>query len=110
MMTATILQFRAAPTPAPVVPSEGPRAAFNITTASVIKDAPGRIHRLSVIADIVGMLSVHDAADLAGLGNENMICNIPSPPAGTLVPIDCPCMVGVVVVPGNAGIIAVLYS
>jgi hypothetical protein len=120
----TVLPFRhRAPLAPPIIePSDdliaittgGVRSALNLTMASVIKVAPGRLAKILVVdGGAHGGFVLNDCASLDTAGAENMIIVLPSGArAGTVIDLDWPCAIGIVLsaVPdGGSPILAISY-
>lgn len=88
--------------------ASGASSALNITVATVVKAAPGRLVRVSVIAAGSAAGTVNDHATTSGVGASNQIGTIPTAVGTTL--FDWPCAVGITVVPGTGQTIAVSYT
>lgn len=89
----------------------GQKSKLNITAVTVIKAAPGRLCKITVIAAITGNLSVNDCATAGAVAASNMVATIPTAvcPAGTVISLDWPCAAGIVVTPGSAGTVSVSF-
>jgi hypothetical protein len=85
---------------------QGLSTSLNITAATVIKAAPGRLVRISVIvAGAAG--TANDCTTTGAAAAANEIAVIPA--AVGPVPLDWPCLAGIVVVPGTGQTIAVSF-
>jgi hypothetical protein len=87
---------------------------LNVTTATVIKATPGRICKVSVItAATAGTFGIYDAATTGAAATTNAIYPVSTsawPAAGTVIPLDFPCLAGIVVNPGTGGVVAVSFD
>lgn len=96
-------------TPATPLPTAtGFSSTLNITVATVIKAAPGRMVRISVIVAGSAVGSVNDVATTGAAAVGNQIWVIPN--AVGMTTIEWPCLVGIVVVPGTGQTLAVSFS
>lgn len=85
----------------------GRQTRLNITAATVVKAAPGRIGRVSVLVVGTTVGTVNDLATTAGAAVTNEVGVIPMA-VGTY-DIDMPCAVGILVTPGTGQTLAVSY-
>ena len=82
-------------------------SSLNITAAAVVKATPGRIAKVAVIvAGAAG--TVNDCATTGTAVAGNVIFEIPA--VVGVYPLDWPCLVGIVVVPGAAQVVSVSYT
>ena len=82
-------------------------AAYNITTATVVKASPGYIGSVSVLVSAGTEGSINNCTNTGSVATSNQITNIP-----TLVgvyPINWPCEVGICITPGTGQTLAVSY-
>src|SRR6185312_17101345 len=86
----------------------GTSRTYNITAATVVKAAPGRLVRVSVIVAGSATGTVNDVATTGGVGAANQVGTIPDA-LGTTI-FDWPCAVGITVVPGTGQTVAVSYT
>jgi len=82
--------------------------AYNITAASAVKAAAGRLHKISVIVAGSAAGAAHDCAATGDAAAGNEIAVIPN--AVGVYTVDWPCSTGIVIVPGTGQTIAVSYS
>lgn len=86
----------------------GVKSTLNMTAAAVIKAAPGRIGKIIIVAPgtTSGAFTFNDCATIGAVAAGNEILTIPYNAAenlaGTVIDIDWPCLVGIVLsaVPG----------
>jgi hypothetical protein len=86
---------------------EGRQSALNLSVATVVKPAPGRVARVIVTtAGAAG--SLYDASTQAGALPANLIAAVPA----TLGPIvlNWPCLAGILYVPGAAQVASISYE
>lgn len=87
---------------------------LNVTAATVIKAAPGRICKVSVItAATAGTFGIYDAATTGSAATTNAVYPVSTaswPAAGTFIALDFPCLTGIVVNPGTGGVVAVSFD
>ena len=88
--------------------ASGASAHLNITAATVVKAAPGRLVRVSVIVAGSATGTVNDVATTGGVGTANQVGTIPTA-LGTTI-FDWPCATGITVVPGTGQTVAVSYT
>lgn len=84
---------------------------LGITAPTVVKSGPGVV--LQVVEIVSGSRSggVYDATSLTGNSAANQVAVIGSPgPANDLLPINMPCINGIVVIPGTGQTVAISYS
>lgn len=81
---------------------------LNITAATVVKAAPGRVARVSVIVAGSAAGSVNNALTTGAAAASNQLFVVPNT-AGSYV-IDMYCSTGIVVVPGTGQTLAVSYT
>lgn len=93
----------------PLVPQPGGVAAtLNVTTATVIKSAPGRVYTVSVlVAGAAG--AIYDSTSTSGNTAANQVGAIPAV-AGPLNFNAFPCANGIVVAPGAAQVLSISWS
>lgn len=85
----------------------GDKTTYNVAASAVIKAAPGRLVRVSVItAGAAG--TVNDCLTVAAAAVGNQIGVIPA--AVGIYYFDWPCLTGIVYVPGAAQVVAVSYA
>ena len=86
----------------------GNNSALNITAATVVKAAPGRLIRLNVLVAGSATGTVNDCATTGAVATANEIFVIPETAA--VYTLEWPCQVGIVVTPGTGQTVAVSYS
>jgi hypothetical protein len=87
--------------------SGGRQSSLNITTATVVKAAPGRVATVSVIvAGAVGTLNDTTTTGAVAAANEIMVI----PATIGVYRLDWPVINGIVVVPGAAQVVSVSYQ
>lgn len=84
-------------------------SGLNITAATLVKAAPGRLVRVSVVVPGTAAGSVNDAATVAAAAATNQIASVQAT-AGNVVLFDWPCLAGIVVTPGAGQTLAVSYT
>lgn len=87
---------------------QGQSALNNITAATVVKPAPGRIVRVQVLVAGSAAGAVYDATSTSGNTVANQVGVTPNV-AGSYL-IDHPCVNGVVVAPGAGQTLAVTFD
>lgn len=92
----------------PMTPLEGRLSTLNITGAVVIKAAPGRVFKVSVIVAGSGAGTVNDCATTGAAAASNQIGSTPTT-VGT-VDFNWPMASGIVVVPGAGQTLAVTWE
>jgi len=80
----------------------------NITAATVVKAAPGRLGLVSVIVAGSAVGTVNDVLTTGAAAVANQIGTIPNT-VGTYT-FNWPCAVGIIVVPGTGQTVAVSYT
>lgn len=89
----------------------GARSALNITVTTVIKSAPGVIHRVLVVTPPTAAGGIYDSISISGLGASNLIDPIPTGlSAAYEFNIDWPCQNGITINPGTGGVMSVSYA
>lgn len=92
-------------------PSTGTTVAVNITVATVIKTGPGIVAKVMVIVTSSGLGSVNDCATTGAVAVTNQLAAIINPaPAGTVIELQLPFSLGLVVTPGTGSTLSVSYS
>lgn len=86
---------------------KGTTPVYNITAATVIKAAPGRLAKISVVVAGSAAGTVNDCATTGAVAAANEIGAI-SNTVG-VVDFDWPCATGIVVTPGTGQTLAVSY-
>lgn len=83
---------------------------LGITSATVVKTGPGVV--VTVVEIVSGSSSgaVYDSTSTTGNSAANQVAVIGSPgPANGLLPVNMPCINGIVVVPGTGQTVAISY-
>ena len=93
---------------APVAGISGTSNAYNITAATVVKAAPGRLIRISVIVAGSAAGTANDCLTTGAAADANEIAAIPNTVG--VVCVEWPCATGIVIVPGTGQTVAVSYS
>lgn len=90
----------------------GSRSTLNVTTTTVIKNAPGRIYKVTIITAPSAAGGIYDSATPTGLGASNLIDNIGTGLANSFIfALDgWPCANGITINPGTAGVVAVSWD
>ena len=86
---------------------------LNITAATVVKAAPGRICRIIVnTVPTSSAVSVNDVTTTGAAAASNLVMSVASAQltAGQVIPIDFPCTTGIVVNPGASGVVSVSFD
>jgi len=84
---------------------------LNITAITVVKATAGRICKVNVNAANSTAVKVYDCATTGAAAAANLIYAGPATGvAGTVVPLDFPCLTGIVVDPGTAGAVSVSFD
>lgn len=85
---------------------------LDITAATVVKAAPGRVGKVHVVVPGSANGSVNDCLTTAQVNVTNQICAIPAFSTAQIVPIavDFYTAVGIVVTPGTGQTLAVSYE
>lgn len=89
----------------------GSMSKLNVTGTTVIKAAPGRICKINIMVVPSVVVTVNDCTTAGAVATANQVCAIPiaSAPAGTTIPLDFPCLTGIVLVLGT-GTASVSYD
>lgn len=86
--------------------ASGLNSSLNITAATVVKAAPGRLVRVNVLtAGAAGTAS--DCATTGAVAAANLIYNIPATVG--IYYLDWPCAVGIVITPGASQVLSVSF-
>lgn len=86
---------------------EGTSSSLNITTATTVKNTPGRLIRISVlVAGAAG--TVNDCATTGAVATANQICVIPATVG--VISLLWPCSTGITISPGAAQVVSVSYQ
>lgn len=86
---------------------------YNITAATVVKAAPGRICKIIIQAIATGgTLAINDCltTGAAAIGNQVYSIGTPWLAAGQILTLDWPCTTGIVVNPGTGGVVSVSFD
>lgn len=88
--------------------SGGTSSRLNIAAATVVKATPGRVCQVSVVTAGSTLGTINDVATTGAAAAANQVGSAPNT-AGAVVPLNFPCAVGIVVVPGTGQVLAVSY-
>jgi hypothetical protein len=91
----------------------GSQNKLNITAINAVKVGAGRVCKVTVItAATAGNFAVYDIATTGAAATANAIVKLTAswPAAGTILPLDFPCLAGIVVDPGTGGQVAVSFD
>lgn len=91
-----------------LVSGSGKTSRLNITAATVVKAAAGRVARVSVLVVGSTVGTVNDLATTSGAAVANQVAVIPMA-VGTYE-INMPCAVGILVTPGTGQTLAVSFA
>lgn len=86
---------------------------LNVTASTAIKAGAGRVCKVTVVAvATAGTFGVYDVATVGAAATANAIVQYASgyPAVGTIIPLDFPCLAGIVVNPGTGGQVAVSFD
>lgn len=85
---------------------------LNVTAATVIKAGPGRICKITVNTVTSASLVVSDVATTGGVAAANLVLSVAAAQltAGQVINLDFPCLTGIVVNPGTAGVVSVSFD
>lgn len=87
--------------------TDGQYSRLNITAATVVKPASGRICKVCVnVAGAAG--TINDVATTGGAAAGNLVFAIPA--VVGVYELNFPCLSGIVVVPGAAQVVSVSYN
>jgi hypothetical protein len=107
-VTAALAQNGVTPTvPLGIDQIPGAQTRLNVTTATVLKDGPGRLVRLSVVVAGSAPGAAYDSASTSGNDTTNQVAVIPNVIGA--YEIDWPCLTGVVVEPGSGQTVAAAF-
>ncbi len=87
----------------------GSNTQLDISTATVVKAAPGQLVTISVISAGTTVGTANDSLTTAGASIANQIAAIPNT-AGSIQQINWKCSNGIVIVPGTGQVISVAYN
>lgn len=81
----------------------GSSSALNKTGTFVVKASPGRICKIIAVSGTAAALTVNDVATTGGVATANIVATLTSAQmaAGSIIPLDFPCLVGIVVQAGT---------
>ena len=91
-----------------LITAQGTKTFFDISSATVIKSAAGRIAKVSVIVAGSTNGAVYDATSTSGNTAANQLAVIPEA-VGTYL-IDMPAFNGIVIAPGTSQVVTVSYQ
>jgi hypothetical protein len=84
---------------------------LNVTTITAVKASPGRVCKVNVNAANSTAVKVYDCATTGAAAASNLIYAGPTTGVvGTVISLDFPCLVGIVVDPGTAGVVSVSFD
>jgi len=85
---------------------------LNVTAATVIKAAAGRICKITVNTVTSTSLVVSDAASTGAVAAANLVLSVAAAQltAGQIINLDFPCATGIVVNPGTGGVVSVSFD
>jgi hypothetical protein len=86
---------------------------LNVTASTVIKASAGRVCKVTVVAvATAGTFGVYDIATTGAAATTNAIVQYTTgyPAVGTIIPLDFPCLTGIVVNPGTGGQVSVSFD
>ncbi|WP_244438769.1 hypothetical protein [Paraburkholderia dilworthii] len=86
---------------------------LNITAITAVKASAGRVCKVTVVAvATAGNFAVYDVATTGAAATANAIIKYTAswPAVGTVIPLDFPCLAGIVVDPGTGGQVAVSFD
>jgi hypothetical protein len=87
--------------------AQGTASMLDISAQTVVKNAPGRLVKISVlVAGAAG--TANDCATAGAVATANEICVIPA--AVGIYSLDWPCTAGIVISPGAAQVVSVVYE
>jgi hypothetical protein len=92
--------------------SGGTLSSLGLTAgATVVKAVPGKIMRILVNTAATTAVSVNDCATAAAVAAGNLVYTSASSGlvAGTMVTLEFPCLIGIVVTVGTGGVVSVSY-
>lgn len=87
----------------------GNATTLNITAATILKGAPGRIYTVSVVTAGTAVGAVYDSIALTGNTTANQLGTIPQA-VGTYQFAGMPTASGIVIVPPTGGAVAVSFA
>jgi hypothetical protein len=90
----------------------GQNSSLDVTAATVIKAAPGRLVRITVLAvATAGTFGAYDTTTTGSTATANAIVQYTAawPAVGTVLTLEWPCANGIVVNPGTSGAVSVSY-
>jgi hypothetical protein len=85
--------------------------ALNKTGTFLVKGAPGRICKIIAVSGTATALTVNDVATTGGVATANIVATFTSAQmaAGSILPLDFPCLAGIVVQAGT-NVVSVSYD
>lgn len=86
---------------------------LNVTAITAVKASAGRVCKVTVVAAATaGNFAVYDVATTGAAATANAILKYTAswPAVGTVIPLDFPCLAGIVVDPGTGGQVAVSFD
>jgi|FEC22Drversion2_1045045.scaffolds.fasta_scaffold05700_2 hypothetical protein len=89
----------------------GSLSKLNQTGTFLVKGSAGRICKINVVGGTAAALVVNDVATTGGVATANIVASLTSAQAavGTTIPLDFPCLAGIVVQAGTA-VVAVSFD
>jgi hypothetical protein len=90
-----------------IVSIDGDSSKLDITAQTLVKGAPGRIMRVSVVVAGTAAGTVNDAATTGAASASNAVATIPN--AIGVTALNFPCFNGIVVTPGAGQTLSVSY-
>jgi len=87
----------------------GEQATNNISADAVVKAGVGRLVRISVVTAGSAAGAAHDCAAIGDAAAGNKVATIPNT-AGTIMLLDWPCGLGIVLKPGSGQVLAVTWA
>lgn len=86
----------------------GKSSSLDITIATVVKNAPGRIAKVSVLVAGSGTGSINDTTNTGSVSTANEVYVIPTTQG--IFTLDWPCLAGICVTPGSGQTVSVSYA
>lgn len=94
--------------PTPIQVSVGAKNSYNVSAATVLKTAPGRVYTVNVVTAGSTVGSLNDSATLGGVAAANLMAHIPNT-VGTYS-LQFPYFTGLVVTPGTGQVLSINWS
>ncbi|WP_342704274.1 hypothetical protein OHZ10_08135 [Burkholderia arboris] len=98
----------------PIVPRPGGAlSALDVSAATVVKNSPGTLVRITVLAVATGgTFGAYDATTTGAAATANAIVQYASgyPAVGSVITLEWPCANGIVINPGTGGAVSVAYA